>query len=195
MAHASDTRLLVLHGLRLKGMADVGVIAAASELEPTVVAAELDDLLTCGMVRFLEKRDSWSLTPEGRSEHARLLAADLDGAGCAGVVQSAYGRILGVNAELLATITALQQGDQAVDRLRAVHDEALPATEELAAELERMRSYGPRLTNALERVETGEREWVARPLMDSYHTVWHELHEDLLLTLDIDRSAEQEVKA
>ena len=195
MAHASDTRLLVLHALRLKGMADVGVIAVASELAPPVVAAELDDLLTRGMVRFLEKRDSWSLTPEGRSEHVRLLAADLDGAGCVGVVESAYGRILGVNAELLATITALQQGDPAVDRLRAVHDEALPATEELAVELERMSSYGLRLTNALARVETGEREWVARPLMDSYHTVWHELHEDLLLTLDIDRSAEQEVKA
>lgn len=194
MAHASDTRLVVLHALRLKGMADVGAIARASGRETAVVEAELADLLAHGVVRFLDKRDSWSLTPEGRAEHARLLRADLDGAGCAGVVESAYRRILGVNVELLATITALQQGDQAVARLRAVHHEALGATEELAVELERMRSYGPRLAAALERVETGEREWVARPLMDSYHTVWHELHEDLLLTLGIDRSAEQEVR-
>ena len=63
-----------------------------------------------------------------------------------------------------------------------------------SVELERMRSYAPRLAAALERVERGEREWVARPLIDSYHSVWHELHEDLLLTLDIDRSAEQEVR-
>jgi hypothetical protein len=88
----------------------------------------------------------------------------------------------------------LQQGDQAVERLRAVHHEAVGATEQLAVELERMRSYGPRLAAALERVERGEREWVARPLMDSYHTVWHEFHEDLLLTLGIERSAEQEVR-
>jgi DNA-binding transcriptional ArsR family regulator len=194
VAHASDTRLLVLHALRLKGMADTGAIAAASELAPSVVEAELADLLARAMVRFLERRDSWSLTPEGRGEHARLLTADLDDAGCAGVVESAYGRVLGVNAELLATITALQQGDQAVDRLRAVHHEAIGATAELAVELDRMRSYGPRLTGALERVERGEREWVARPLIDSYHSVWHELHEDLLLTLGIDRSAEQEVR-
>ena len=146
------------------------------------------------MVRFLDKRDRWSLTPEGRAEHARLLRADLDAAGCVGVVESTYGCIVGVNVELLATITALQQDEPAVERLRAVHHEALGATAELAVELERMRSYGPRLTAALERVEAGEREWVARPLMDSYHSVWHELHEDLLLTLGIDRSAEQEVR-
>jgi hypothetical protein len=194
VAHASDTRLLVLHALRLKGMADARAIAAASELEAPVVEAELADLLACGMVRFLEKRDSWSLVPDGRTEHARLLSADLDDAGCVGVVESAYRRIQRVNVELLATVTALQEGDEAIERLRAVHHEAIGATEELAVELERMRSYGPRLAAALERVERGEREWVARPLIGSYHSVWHELHEDLLLTLDIDRSAEQEVR-
>ena len=194
MAHASDTRLLVLHALRLKGMADAGAIAVACDLAPSVVEPELAALLARGMVRFLDKRNSWSLTPDGRAEHARLLAEDLDDAGCAGVVESAYRRVLGVNVELLATITALQHGDRAVGRLRTVYHEAIGATEELAVELERMRSYGPRLAMALERVERGEREWVARPLMDSYHSVWHELHEDLLLTLGIDRSAEQEVK-
>ena len=194
MAHASDTRLVVLHALRLKGMADAGEIARASERAQPVVETELAELLVNRMVRFLDKRDSWSLTPEGRAEHARLLRTDLERADCIGVVESAYRRILGVNVELLATITALQQGAPAVERLRAVHHDALGATEELAVELERMQSYGPRLAAALERVEAGEREWVARPLMDSYHTVWHELHEDLLLTLGIDRSAEQEVR-
>jgi hypothetical protein len=194
VAHVSDTRLLVLHALRLKGMADTGVIAVASGLAPSDVEIALADLLGRGMVRFLEKRDSWSLTPEGRAEHARLLTADLEGAGCVGVIESAHKRVLGVNGELLATITALQQGEDAVDRLRAVHHDALAATEEVGIELERMRSYGPRLAAALERVEAGEHEWVARPLIDSYHTVWHEFHEDVLLTLGIDRSAEQEVK-
>jgi len=194
VAHASDTRLVVLHALRLKGMADAAEIARASDRAQPVVEAELTELLAHGMVRFLDKRDSWSLTPEGRAEHARLLRTDIDRAGCIAVVESAYRRILGVNVELLATITALQQGAPGVERLRAVHHDALGATEELAVELERMQSYGPRLAAALERVEAGEREWVARPLMDSYHTVWHELHEDLLLTLGIDRSAEQEVR-
>jgi len=187
-------RLVVLHALRLKGMADVAEIARAGGLAPAAVEAELADLLAAGMVRFFDKRGSWSLTPEGRAEHARLLRVDLADAGCVVVVESAYRRILGVNVELLATITALQQGEPAVERLQAVHHEALGATAELAVELERMRSYGPRLSTALERVEAGEQEWVARPLMDSYHTVWHELHEDLLLTLGIDRSAEQEVR-
>ena len=65
------------------------------------VEAELADLLAAGMVRYFDKRGSWSLTPTGRAEHARLLRVDLDDAGCVVVVESAYRRILGVNVELL----------------------------------------------------------------------------------------------
>ena len=40
---------------------------------------------------------------------------------------------------------------------------------------------------ALERVDKGERSWVDRPRADSFHTVWFELHEDLLATLALSR--------
>ena len=36
----------------------------------------------------------------------------------------------------------------------------------------------------------GEPAWVTRPRVDSCHTVWMELHEDLLATLGIDRGDE-----
>jgi hypothetical protein len=38
---------------------------------------------------------------------------------------------------------------------------------------------------------SGDRDWFTKPTIDSYHTVWFELHEDLLATLGIDRISER----
>ena len=65
-----------------------------------------------------------------------------------------------------------------------------PICAELAATLERFGSYGPRLAEARARVEGGDVDWFTKPMIDSYHTVWFELHEDLLATLGIERSTE-----
>ena len=50
--------------------------------------------------------------------------------------------------------------------------------------------YRERLDRALIRVDGGDHTMLAAPLTDSYHTVWFELHEDLLTTLGIERSQE-----
>jgi hypothetical protein len=55
--------------------------------------------------------------------------------------------------------------------------------------LARFRGYDDRFTAALARVEQGELTWVARPRVDSCHTVWMELHEDLIATLGIRRGS------
>jgi hypothetical protein len=39
-------------------------------------------------------------------------------------------------------------------------------------------------------VRAGEGDWFTSPLVDSYHTVWFELHEDLLATLGLERAEE-----
>jgi hypothetical protein len=56
--------------------------------------------------------------------------------------------------------------------------------------LERFGRYSARLRTALERVVAGEPEWFTKPVLDSYHTIWFELHEDLLCTLAIERASE-----
>jgi hypothetical protein len=66
---------------------------------------------------------------------------------------------------------------------------------DLAACVERYGSYGDRLDAAIDRARSGETAYVDRPLVDSYHTVWFELHEDLLATLGLDRSQEREPEA
>jgi hypothetical protein len=40
---------------------------------------------------------------------------------------------------------------------------------------------------ALGKVKNGETAWLARPLIDSYHTVWFELHEELISAVGLTR--------
>ncbi len=74
--------------------------------------------------------------------------------------------------------------------LARLQGQAEPLLDDLAGALDRYRPYGPRLRHAVDRVEAGDGRWFTKPVMPSYHTVWFELHEDLLSTLGLDRSAE-----
>ena len=210
MAHSSDARLLVLHTVRVKGIADDDAIIGATGLDPKEVRATLGDLAEAGAATHRDGRiTGWSLTPEGRAQHAKIVADELDAAGGRDEVTSAYRDFLSVNAALLGVCTDWQlksgngagqqlnqHDDPAYDaaviaRLREVDDTVQPVCARLAAVLERFTSYGPRLSRAVARVESGEVEWFTKPLIDSYHTVWFELHEDLLATLGIERSKEE----
>ena len=46
------------------------------------------------------------------------------------------------------------------------------------------------MSDALKHVENGEHDWLVSPRIDSVHTVWMQLHEDLLLALGIARGDE-----
>ena len=210
MAHRSEPALLVLHALRLKGFADSAVVAEASGLERAAADAVLADLEGRGLVtRRRGRLAGWSLTDRGRSEHARLAAADLEASGSRPAVRGAYEAFMQLNAELLAACTAWQlrevdrqqvpndHTDPSYDgavmaRLRQVDDRVAPTCSDLAAALERFSHYGPRLRSARDRVEAGQGDWFTRPDIDSYHSVWFELHEDLLSTLGLERAREGE---
>ena len=75
--------------------------------------------------------------------------------------------------------------------LRALHNDAAPLVALLGSLLERFGRYGMRLATAVDRVEAGDHNWFTKPLIDSYHTVWFELHEDLLSTLGKERASEE----
>jgi hypothetical protein len=49
--------------------------------------------------------------------------------------------------------------------------------------LPRFAYYRTRLLAALEKAEAGNIQWVSSPTIESYHTLWFELHEDLLRLL------------
>jgi hypothetical protein len=203
--YESDTRFLVLHALRLKGFASDEPIATAAGVDP---ADTLAALAADGLALKREGRlTGWTLTPDGRATHAKLIAEDLDAAGCRAVVDDAYQRFLAINENMLGCCTQWQlrevDGQQvpndhsdlahdasAVGLLAKIDDAVQGPCADLGAVLARFAGYGPRLRSAREKVEGGDTDWFTKPLIDSYHTVWFELHEDLLVTLGIERSKE-----
>ena len=204
MSHPSPLPLLVLHCLRLKGFADVPVLAASSDAEEVSVELTLGELHSRGFIHLPGNGGlGWALTREGRAENERLLGLELELVGARPHIHAAYQRFLGVNRELRAVCadwqihgdalndhTDVDHDEQVVARLVALHRRARPVFVELSARLARFAGYERRLAAALDRVLDGDAGWFTQPLIDSYHTVWFELHEDLLATLGIDRSAE-----
>ena len=80
-----------------------------------------------------------------------------------------------------------------IQRLRSEVDVAIgPVIEQAVAVLPRLARYRDRLDRALARVADGDDRFVAHPLVDSYHTVWFELHEELIRLADRDRRSETE---
>jgi len=70
-----------------------------------------------------------------------------------------------------------------IERLATLHQQAQPILARLTTALPRFSSYEPRLTRAVTQVMAGDVQWFTAPGIDSFHTIWFELHEDLLITL------------
>ena len=208
----SSPELLVVHALRVSGFADADAVVAATGLHADEVDAVLAAVGDAGHARHREGRISgWMLTPDGRARGEALLAAELDELGCRSAVEDAYRRFVAVNADFLALCTDWQlrpdpadlDGEPVVnDHADPVWDAAVvdrlgdadavvgPICDDLAGVLDRFDGYRDRFVTALAKVRGGDGDWFARPMIDSYHTVWFELHENLLATLGIERAKE-----
>lgn len=209
-APGSPPELLTLHAVRLKGMADDAEVADRFGLDPAESAELLLDFEAYGWVARVDVAGTrgWTLTAAGRAEGERQLADELAATGVEPAVRDAYRVFLPFNGRLLRACTEWQlrpsRGDtlapndhsdivwdqRVLGELATLGDELVGVAEELAARLERLAGYDTRYRAALVRAVNGEPAWVTRPRVDSCHTVWMELHEDLLATLGLDRGAE-----
>jgi hypothetical protein len=205
----STDELLALHGLRLKGLAPLETLARYLDRPVDVVERRLALAADDGHARYRDgARPGWTLTGEGQKEGERLLAEELDATdGLRATVTDVHRRFRPLNAELLQVCTDWQVVDvelgilndhtdpardaAVIKRLADVDSKIQPLCSRLADALDRFGHYGPRLGAALQRVLAGDHDWFAKPTIDSYHTVWFELHEDLLATLGLDRVTER----
>jgi hypothetical protein len=80
------------------------------------------------------------------------------------------------------------------DRLDDIDDAIGPLLKRFAEDVPRMAGYRERLTVALEKFDDGDDAWLASPLIDSYHTVWMHVHQELLLTIGMSRKEDEELE-
>jgi len=204
VAYQSDPTFLTLHAVRLRGRASTEAVGAA-------VGPGVDELLQAAveighLVHKEGRAAGWSLTPDGRKAHQALLAVERESSGAQDVVRAAYDEFLAINPDLIQVCTDWQVkpdgalNDHAdsgydarvIDALATIDGRVQPVGARLGDQVARFDGYGPRLSVALTRVRSGDGQWFTSPAVESYHTVWFELHEDLLQTLGINRSDESQ---
>jgi hypothetical protein len=204
---ATDSDFQLLHTLRCIGFASADRVAATSGIAPEETNVRLAALADQGLVSMTPGPfGGWSLTDEGRTTEEHMLKEELDSAGARERVHQAYESFLRLNPDLLQVSTDWQMvrtGDTHVvndhrdpeydasvlERLISVDDSAQRVCAGLTTSLPRFESYGNRLASALSHALTGDTAFVADNF-DSYHSVWFQLHQDLLLTLGISRDEE-----
>jgi len=191
-----------LHGLVLKKAGQAGEVAEVLGATEAEVAPALDAAVA--EKRAMAGRGKYMVTPAGRAwldEQYPVLFADLRADPGA---DAAYARFEEVNRELLALMTRWQtvtvgggvdvsavpndhsdaEYDAAVlDELAKLDSDAGPVLHVLAGLVPRLGVHRRRLSEALARASAGETDYVSGVRVASYHTVWFELHEDLLRLL------------
>ena len=194
----TDLDLLALHGLAVKKAGSPEDVADILGADPAAVGAALETHVAAG--RAAGAKGKFMVAPTGRAwlderypqEFARLRGDD--------AATAAYERFERVNRELLALFTDWQTmpagGEQlpndhtdadydrmVIDRLGDLHERADKVLTRLAELQPRLSRYTERLDAAYDKVLAGDTDFVSGVRVDSYHTVWFELHEDLLRML------------
>lgn len=200
-------RFDILHALRIKGLARPAVLGELAGIPEAEVEAACAPLVDEGLVLFRGGPMAGYLpTPAGRKEAERLLAEDPATSAGRDALADFDAWFLPINAAFkhICHRWQVRPGDLpndhsdagydqgVVDELAALHQQIQPELERLAGPLPRFGRYEPRLTAALGRVQGGDSASFARPMYDSYHDIWMELHNDVVLSLGRSRSAADE---
>jgi hypothetical protein len=197
-----NRRALTFHGLAIKRHADAAAVAALVGLPAGEVATELAHAVATG--RAIEAKGSFTLMPLARVALEAGYDRDFANLRADPAFRTAYEGFERVNPDLKQLITDWQTMDihgerrandhsdadydsRIIDRLGALHERSEPIFAGLARGLPRLRIYFDNLEEALEKAEDGATEWVSDIHRDSYHTVWFELHEELLRIMGTER--------
>jgi hypothetical protein len=193
------SELTVLQAVRLKGRLGEEDLVATLDEDPADVAATLAQLTAAGL---LVQGKTLRISPEGRGRLNALLAEEYSGVD-QNVLGKSYDDFRAVNNAFKVLVSDWQikdgqpnphddpEYDAAVlNRLGNVHKQVLPIIAAVTTLLPRLSAYAKKLDSALAKVKTGDTIWLARPIIDSYHTVWFELHEELIAASGLTREEE-----
>lgn len=193
---------LVMHGIAVKKYATVDDICSVSGLKSDTVTELVAQAVSKG--RASEANGKYLLTPTGQ---VTLKAAYSKAYGALRRDENfveAYEDFERINNDLKQAITEWQTieiggqtvindhsdadyDSEVIDLIGDIHERVYIVFERLGRQESRLRRYREKLLSALEKAEDGDIRWVSDATIESYHTVWFELHEDLLRIMGRER--------
>ncbi len=202
----------VLHALKVKGLANDAFLAAMTGLSGDGLATTIATLTGDGLaVRRENPRMSGTmLTAAGKAAYDELFTQNPLDAATSAAVDGIYSAFLPVNSDFKRVCASWQMvtddtpndhsdtkyDGRVIADLGVIHERIIdvlaPSADATDGALARLARYVPRLDDALARVRSGDNAAFARPMYDSYHDIWMELHQDLLLTASREREAADE---
>ena len=190
--------------LRLKGLASADAITEMTGLGADHVATALTAMIEAEHAK--EGPRGFQMLPEGKAWTDGLIEAER-AAFDATAMDGVYDRFCEHNGDFKQLITDWQikivDGEQTMNdhadtdydaaifaRLRELDGAVAPVFADASALAPRLARYIQRFAEALGHIQAGDQSYVASPLKDSYHTVWFEMHEELILLSGRNRADE-----
>jgi pyruvate, orthophosphate dikinase len=179
--------------LAIKGLAQAQALADALLTTPDELQPVLDGLVAEGSVSSVA--GAYRLTDAGTARAAAALETERTGWGTDGA-NAALDGFLELDGRMKSIVTAWQLRDaeaqvindhtdaaydrEVLERLAALHADAVAWLVPLETQAALLIGYHARLDQAAEQAIAGDGRFVASPRVDSYHGIWFELHEELI---------------
>jgi pyruvate,orthophosphate dikinase len=185
----------MLRLLSIKGFATPDATAAALQTTEEEASGLLDRMTADGLVKLMAPM--FCLTDDGKLVAGVLRSTDREEWGAGNALQ-ALDNFLDLDGRMKVIVTAWQMHEvdgkpvlnehtdldydaEVLSDLETFHIDAAAWIDEFCGGLPRLGAYKARLGRAAGLVAEGHLDYIASPRLDSYHNVWFELHEDLIL--------------
>ncbi len=194
----------VVRALALLGFATVGRVALAVAASPDAVGNILE---TLPQAHIGKAPRGLHVTAEGRAWLSGQLKAERDWVD-RGAAEKLYQEFMVLDARFKQLVTDWQikmidgkripndHSDAAYDaairaRLADFHQGVIALLPDIVGLTARLKSFAVRFARAASAIASGDGTMIASPLKDSYHTIWFELHEELIHLAGRDRATEE----
>jgi pyruvate,orthophosphate dikinase len=194
----------IVRALLIKGVVTAETLAPAMVARPEELGPVLEEMAAGGLIG--DPGALIQLTDEGKALGSEMIAADSEAWGVDNA-SAALDAFLPLDHRVKEVVTAWQMSevdgapvlndhsdaeyDAAVlERFALLHQDATTWLATLVDGLPRLADYVSRLDRAAGLVAEGDHGYIASPRVDSYHSVWFELHEDLILLAGRNRADE-----
>lgn len=180
----SEKEFCVLNGAHLKKMATAEEIGSAVGVDPATVATVLEAAVASGLVMNMGGKHL--LLPEGTSAVLDYYRNAYEAMRTNAPLIAWYDRFELINQQFIKQVSDWQStdGDERIQgRLIKTVERLMKNLEEIIPAIPRYQNYERRFSDSVALIDSGNKDYVCKPTIDSIHNVWFEFHEDILSVL------------